>query len=574
MAAALLGGSYVVGIKLVTMGKSPGKWLRSLLPGKKSSKSGTSKKSSNEKASVISTNVALSGSSVHLPLISEPVAGNSGGIKEDSNFEKGEVTDEVILPSIEQDGDEQKTCLTLPEDTEKMRLEQAATKAQAIVRGYLARRAFLRLKGTIRLQAAVRGHLVRRQAVATLYCIHGIVKLQAHIRGQIIRRSSIGCELITKQGLEKQDAKQLDYQRTNASKLARELSKNEFTTKLLASSPTVMSLHLHYGPEEPNSSQEWLVRWTISQIWQPQPKSETLSRKKHQNVEADIAMSKHIVRKVHSRKMQNGSNHSTSSGSEKKKSSHLVNSVLQNPGSEIKKVKHSVKKMSSPILEKPIQSEVDTERKRQSHDKLSSMTSDEPLQNSEGIVENSTNVAPSQETLVVDDTISRLDILSVSDTLHKSTTDAADQKPITDNQEDDTPVANEDSCTNHDNNEGNESNMVNRRVSLPAKHDVDASTPTTPTTRKVPSYMAPTKSAKAKLKEQASPRFGQDVAGKNAVTRRHSLPSPMNGKLSSSPSPRVQRLVQASAKEGIKIDRSLSSSRDGTDKMTRAEWKR
>ncbi|NP_001353805.1 SUN family protein SUN16 [Solanum lycopersicum] len=551
------------------MGKSPGKWLRSLLPGKKSSKSGTSKKSSNEKASVISTNAALSGSSVHLPLISEPVACNAGGIKEDSNFEKGGVTNEVILPSIERDGDEQNTCLTLPEDTEKMRLEQAATKAQAIVRGYLARRAFLRLKGTIRLQAAVRGHLVRRQAVATLYCIHGIVKLQANIRGQIARRSSIGCELITKQGLEKQDAKQLDYQRANASKLARELSTNGFTTKLLASLPTGMPLHLHYGQEEPNSSQEWLVRWTISQIWQPRSKLETLPGKKHQNAEADIAMSKHSVRKVHSKKMQNGSNHSTSSGSEKKKSSHLVNSVLQNPGSEIKKVKHSLKKTSSPILEKPVQSEVDTERKRQSHDKSSSMASDEPLKNSEGTVENSTNVAPPP--VVVDDTITHLDILSVSDTHHKSTTDAADQKSITDNREDDTPVANEDFCTNHDNNEGSESNKVNRRVSLPAKHDVDASTPTT---RKVPSYMAPTKSAKAKLKEQASPRFGQDVAEKNAVTRRHSLPSPMNGKLSSSPSPRVQRLVQASAKEGIKIDRSLSSSRDGTDKMTRAEWKR
>lgn len=502
-------------------------------------------------------------------MISEPAAGNAGGIKEDSNFEKGGVTDEVILPSMERDEDEQNACLTLPEDTEKMRLEQAATKTQAIFRGYLARRAFLRLKGTIRLQAAVRGHLVRRQAVATLYCIHGIVKLQAHVRGQIIRRSSIGCEVITKQGLGQQDAKQLDYQRTSASKLARELSKNEFTTKLLASSPTVMPLHLHYGPEEPNSSQEWLVRWTISQIWQPRSKPETLSRKKHQNVEADITMSKHNGRKVHSRKMQNGSNHSTSV-SEKKKSSHLVNSVLQNPGSEIKKVKHNLKKMSSPIMEKPVQSEVDTERKRQSHDKSSSMTCDEPLKSSEGTVENSTNVAPPQETLVVDDTITHLDIISVSDTHHKSTTDATDQKSITDNRED-TPVANEDSCTNHDNNEGSESNKVNRRVSLPAKHEVDASTPTT---RKVPSYMAPTKSAKAKLKEQASPRFGQDVAEKNALTRRHSLPSPMNGKLSSSPSPRVQRLVQASAKEGIKIDRSLSSSRDGTDKMTRAGWKR
>lgn len=553
-------------VNLITMGKSPGKWLRSLLPGKKSSKSGTSKKSSNEKASVISTNAALSGSSVHPPLISEPVAGNASGIKEDSNFEKRGVTDEVILPSMERNKYEENTCLTLPEDTEKMRLEQAATKTQAIFRGYLARRAFLRLKGVIRLQAAVRGHLVRRQAVATLYCIHGIVKLQAHVRGQIVRCSNIGYEVITKRGLGQQDAKQLDY----ASKLARELSKNEFTTKLLASSPAVMPLHLHYGPEEPNSSEQWLVRWTISQIWQPRSKPETLSRKKHQQVEADIAMSKHNGRKVHSKKMQNGSNHSTSLGSEKKKSSNLVKSVFQNPGSEIKKVKHNLKKTSSPLLEKPVQSEVDTERKRQNHDKTSSMTSDEPLKSSEGTVENSTKVDPPQETVVVDDPIPHLDNLSLSDTHHKSATDAADQKSITDNREV-TPVANGDSCTNHDNNESNESNKVKRRVSLPAKYDVDASTPTT---RKVPSYMAPTKSAKAKLKDQASPRFGQDVAEKNAPTRRHSLPSPMNGKLSSSPSPRVQRLVQASAKEGIKIDRSFSSSRDGTDKMTRAEWKR
>ncbi|XP_059316720.1 LOW QUALITY PROTEIN: protein IQ-DOMAIN 29-like [Lycium ferocissimum] len=556
------------------MGKSPGKWLRSLLPGKKSSKSGTSKKSSNEKASVISTNAALSGSSVHLPLISEPVAGSAGGIKEDPSFEKGGVTNELIRPSMKRDEGEPNTCLALPEDTEKMRLEQAATKTQAIFRGYLARRAFLRLKAVIRLQAAVRGHLVRRQAVATLYCIHGIVKLQAHVRGQIVRRSSIGCEMITKQ--------ELGQQGTNASKLARELSKNEFTAKLLASSPTVMPLRLHYVPEEPNSCQKWLVRWTVSQIWQSRSKPKTLSEKKHQNTEADIALSKHNGRKVHSRKMQNGSNHSTS-GSEKKKSSHSVNSVIQNPGSEIKKVKHNLKKISSPLLEKPVQSEVDTERKKQSHEKSSNILvpqksiSDEPLKSLEGTVENSTNVETPQDTQVVDDTVTHFDILSVSVTHHNSSIDATNnfsqsdvhQKSITDNRED-TPVGNEDSCTNHDN-EGNESNKVNRRVSLPAKHDVDASTPTT---RKVPSYMAPTKSAKAKLKEQASPRFGQDVAEKNAQTRRHSLPSPMNGKLSSSPSPRVQRLVQASAKEGIKIDRSLSSSRDGTDKMTRAEWKR
>ncbi|XP_016452016.2 protein IQ-DOMAIN 31 [Nicotiana tabacum] len=562
------------------MGKSPGKWFRSLLAGRKSSKSSTSKKSSNEKASVISTNAALSGLSAPPPLISESVAG-SGGIKEDSNLDKGGFTDEVSLPSMKQDEDEQNACLTLPEDTEKMRLEEAAMKMQAIFRGYLARRAFFRLKGVIRLQAAIRGHLVRRQAVATLYCIHGIVKLQAHARGQIVRRSSIGCEVITKRGLGQQDAKQLEYQRNNASKLAQELSKNEFTTKLLGSSPTVMPLRLQYGPEEPNSSQEWLVRWTLSHIWRPRSKLKMLSKTKHKKVEADMATSKHNGRKVLSRKTQNGSNHSIS-GSEKKKSSPLVNSVLQNPGSEIKKVKHNLKKMSSPILEKPVQSEADSERKRLNHDTTStilvpegSMTSGELFKRLEGTTENSTNVETPPETLVMDNTITHLDCLSVSDKHQKSISDAVDsfspsdmhQKLITDNRED-IPVANDNSCTNHDN-EGNESNMTDRRVSLPAKHDVDAGTPTA---RKVPSYMAPTKSAKAKLKEQASPRFGQDVSEKNALSRRHSLPSPMNGKLSSSP--RVQRLVQASAKEGIKIDRSLSSSRDGTDKITRAEWKR
>lgn len=42
-----------------------------------------------------------------------------------------------------------------------------------------ARRAFRALKGIIRLQALIRGHLVRRQAVATLRCMQAIIKLQS-----------------------------------------------------------------------------------------------------------------------------------------------------------------------------------------------------------------------------------------------------------------------------------------------------------------------------------------------------------------------------------------------------------
>lgn len=58
-----------------------------------------------------------------------------------------------------------------------------------------ARRAFWALKGIIRLQALIRGHMVRRQAVATLCCVMGIVRLQALARGREIRHSDIGVEV-------------------------------------------------------------------------------------------------------------------------------------------------------------------------------------------------------------------------------------------------------------------------------------------------------------------------------------------------------------------------------------------
>lgn len=61
-----------------------------------------------------------------------------------------------------------------------------------------ARRAFWALKGIIRLQALVRGHLVRRQAVATLHCMRAIVEFQALVRGQRVRISGDGCQIFHK----------------------------------------------------------------------------------------------------------------------------------------------------------------------------------------------------------------------------------------------------------------------------------------------------------------------------------------------------------------------------------------
>ncbi|KAJ7943513.1 protein IQ-DOMAIN 31-like [Quillaja saponaria] len=85
--------------------------------------------------------------------------------------------------------------------------------------------------------------------------------------------------------------------------------------------------------------------------------------------------------------------------------------------------------------------------------------------------------------------------------------------------------------------------------------------------------MAPTKSANAKLRGPGSSRFAQDVVEKNVTTRRHSLSSSANGNLSS-PSPRVLRLAPVNGRGAIRVDKPLSSSRDGSDKVVQPEWRR
>ncbi|KAL0364054.1 UNVERIFIED_CONTAM: protein IQ-DOMAIN 31, partial [Sesamum angustifolium] len=506
------------------MGKSPGKWIKGILFGKKTPKSNLSKgrelsKSASEKPARVSSKEPISTLTVDAPLISNSVPGTIIDRIDNSSFDEGVAaklaSDELVSSSTKQDGDIPLDP-GLPNDTEQIRLEEAATVVQASFRSYQARRAFRTLKCIIRLQAVIRGRLVRRQAVATLFCVQGIVKFQAIARGYMVRRSNIGNGQCRRQNLVLQDA---EHRPTGNS------LKNAFIyglIQLLSSSPTAKPLRLQYSPGEPNSAWDWLLRWSISQVWPPYSKQRETCDSGLQIVETEQNKPKRNNRKVPSATVGTDPNHAHSDTEKlkqkgRKLSSQSVKSGQEHQQSANNNVKHGLKKIQKPKVQ-PIKPMENLEEASEQNDVKSSL--ELPGANSPVILD-------SEEP----------------------------PKPIS--------VKSQDTCQGDmdfkDEHISGENYKSSRRTSLSSKNDNQDVSPENGT--KVPSYMATTASSKAKVKLQGSPRFAQDIVDKNSLARRHSLPSTISGKLSSSP--RV-RLVQANSREGNKIDRSLSSSRDVT----------
>ncbi|KAI3520835.1 hypothetical protein L1887_10287 [Cichorium endivia] len=526
------------------MGKSPGKWIKTVLFGKKSSKSNLSKDATSEIKVSITGKAPSNNFGADSMIISSPVR----PVIDSSEHTELEKSSSANLTTDTPENLTSPMDLTAITGDELIKLEQAATKAQAAFRGYLARRAFWALKGIIRLQALVRGHLVRRQAVATLKCMRSIVEFQALVRGQKVRLSSNG------QLLQKQPIREfLNKKPSNlllTSMKEEKLSTNVFATKLVASSNTTMPLSFQYEPIEPNSVSNWLERWSTLHFWDPlpQPKKSTDSKPKRkqtklQSEETETGRPKRSVRKVPDNNLSNSSDNEKSRRTVRKFSNHQTEPVQEPSLNELEKVKRNLRKISLSASGVPDKSEIETEK-----------TEKPPT--------------PVQETKVE---------IKVNGSYVESVKDpepVIENKPVDDVADEQAPVElplmeskNEEPVNvevNGKEDDGKKENQkIRRRKSLPAKQEYSESVSHNSPT--LPSYMAATESAKAKLRAQKA----AEEAAENGGGRRQSLPSAGKPSL---PSPRVQKPVQVNGKGGSKPNKSQISPRD--EKVMQAGWRR
>ncbi|CAL4961710.1 unnamed protein product [Urochloa decumbens] len=558
------------------MGKSPGKWIKSVLLGKKSTKSGSTKanetKAANNNGYTTGEERAFPENS---PVISEPVLvtpHKNGAVSANGKAENVNLSSDR---AGQQDLQNQSIVESETSGPGQLGEDQAAVKAQAAFRGYLARRSFRALKGIIRLQALIRGHLVRRQAVSTLRTTWLVVKVQAVVRGRNVRLSGTNMQFNVKFGQHNLRGARL------SDEWKEKLSSNAYVRKLLSSPIVLEPLHFQYDKRDPNSTYNWLERWTIGCIWKPvfQPKrvadGKLLVKKASYAMETESAKLKRNIRKGSGAAVE--SLHTSTIGeSEKlkrnpKKSSNFpADSVPDSQLSELEKVKRNLRKVTNSMAEasKISSSRVDSSKASDSTadvPKVSNPASDiskmSSLLNGLSDHQDSQCEKALQNTLEASFPLETQEYSGNGHLLEYSDMDNFDLVPglkletqpdsvcIGENVDEPTVVAPAvevmplQNIDNKDNvlrkkaearsQEDNGSLRTSKRKSsLPSKSEyVENGIHTTPARPRQPSYMAATESLKAKLRAQNSPKLDSDSpAEKNGFPRRHSLPSSTNSR--------------------------------------------
>ncbi|XP_006300841.2 protein IQ-DOMAIN 31 [Capsella rubella] len=588
------------------MGK-PTKWLKSVLLGKKTSKSSGSKGKErvvSGKEVLVTAKVEESDVVSDLPSFATAATNavdRSGGMLETQNVQPEEISDDDIELPEGKPTDSQTVAPVQDDslsDAEKIQQEIAATSVQAAFRGYLARRAFWALKGIIRLQALIRGHLVRRQAVATLFSVMGIVKLQAFARGREIRKSDIGVLVQRKCRLQLLQGNKLANP-TDAYLGIKKLTSNAFALKLLATSPKVIPVHA-YDSSNPNSNLIWLENWSASCFWKPisQPKK-TIGRKPQNKVlvEAESAKPKKSVRKVPAANFESSSVQTSFEFEKPKRSFRKVSSqsieppAVEDPQIELEKVKRSLRKVHNPVVESSIQPQrsphrevekpkLGVERITESSYSLVHKTAEEPAKVCDEKRNQDVPEQPEEEVHIPEVELHTPGPLESNEALDSSLVnqiDSNERAMVEENpsMEKDTRDEKTPKPKNKENSAGKENQKSRKKGSATSKTEREETNGHSQTSPSIPSYMQATKSAKAKLRLQGSPKPAeQDGTEKANVPRRHSLPSSGNGRITSN-SPRTTRLTNSGDKTGNKKEKPLlSSSREGTAKTTPAERKR